>query len=96
MLDGKTEKRESAPVKTTVDLPDPLFRRAKATAAERGMSLKSFITRAVEQSLAAPSGGWSSALVALPKVPTATLEAVRLSVEESDAADLSLRKSKSS
>lgn len=83
-------------MKTTVDLPDPLFRRAKATAAERGMSLKSFITRAVEQSLAAPRGGWGSMLAALPEVPSGTLETVRRSVEESDAADLSLRKSESS
>ena len=83
-------------MKTTVDLPDALFRRAKATAAERGMSLKSFISRAVEQSLAAPRGGWSSALSALPKVPSTTLEAVRRSVEESDAADLSIRKGRSS
>lgn len=79
-------------MKTTVDLPDALFRRAKATAADRGMSLKAFITRAVEQSLAAPRGGWGAALAALPKVPAATLETVRRSVEESDAADLSAAK----
>lgn len=58
--------------------------------------LKSFITRAVEQSLAAPRGDWSSALAGLPKVPATTLEAVRRSIEESDAADLSLRKGESS
>lgn len=81
-------------MKTTVDLPDPLFRRAKATAAERGVSLKSFITRAVEQSLAAPRAGWGSALAALPEVPAETLEAVRRSTEDSDAADLSLQKDK--
>jgi hypothetical protein len=81
-------------MKTTVDLPDALFRRAKATAAERGMSLKSFITRAVEQSLAAPRGGWGSALAGLPQVPGETLETVRRSIEGSDAADLSLQKDK--
>ncbi len=78
-------------MKAPVDLRGSLFRRAKATAAERGISLKSFITRAVEQSLAAPRGGWGSALAALPEVPPGTLETVRRSIEESDAADRSLR-----
>jgi hypothetical protein len=34
-------------MKTTLDLPDPLFRKAKATAAERGQSLKEFVTEAL-------------------------------------------------
>ena len=40
-------------MKTTLELPDPLFRKAKATAAERGMSLKEFFTGALEDRLAA-------------------------------------------
>lgn len=78
-------------MKTTVDLPDPLFRRAKATAAERGESLKTFITNAVEQSLARPRGAWRSVLSGLPAVPVETLESVRRRVAEADAADLSLQ-----
>lgn len=38
-------------MKTTVELPDPLFRRAKAAAAEEGKSLKQFFTEAVSDRL---------------------------------------------
>ena len=34
-------------MKTTIEIPDPLFRKAKATAAERGQSLKAFVTEAL-------------------------------------------------
>ena len=40
-------------MKTTLELPDPLFRKAKATAAERGQSLKEFVTDALRDKLAA-------------------------------------------
>lgn len=40
-------------MKTTLELPDPLFRKAKATAAARGMSLKELFTGALEDKLAA-------------------------------------------
>ena len=40
-------------MKTTLELPDPLFRKAKATAAARGMSLKALFTGALEDKLAA-------------------------------------------
>ena len=33
-------------MKTTLEIPDPLFRQAKATAAERGQSLEDFFTDA--------------------------------------------------
>lgn len=39
-------------MKTTVEIPDPLFRKAKARAAERGQSLKEFFTEAVREKLA--------------------------------------------
>jgi hypothetical protein len=38
-------------MKTTVELPDGLFREAKATAAWRGASLKDFFREAVEEKL---------------------------------------------
>ena len=38
-------------MRTTVDLPDPMFRRAKALAALRGTSLKEIIQRALEREL---------------------------------------------
>lgn len=43
-------------MKTTLDLPDPLFRKAKATAAERGQSLKDFVAEALRQKLALDAG----------------------------------------
>lgn len=39
-------------MKTTVEISDPLFRRAKARAAERGQSLKDFIGEALQAHLA--------------------------------------------
>ena len=38
-------------MKTTVEIPDDLFRKAKATAAESGVSLKVFLTDAVREHL---------------------------------------------
>ncbi len=75
-------------MKTTIDLPDPLFRRAKATAAVNGISLKGFITRAVEQCLESTSPDWPRVLADLPKVPKASTKAVLESVAEADAQDL--------
>jgi hypothetical protein len=39
-------------MKTTLELPDELFRQAKATAAGSGVSLKNFITEALQSKLA--------------------------------------------
>jgi len=38
-------------VKTTLEIPDFLFRRAKSVAAERGISLRQFVTEAVQEKL---------------------------------------------
>ncbi len=38
-------------MRTTIDLPDPLFRELKATAARRGTSLKTLIRIAVEMEI---------------------------------------------
>jgi hypothetical protein len=38
-------------VKTTLEIPDPIFRRAKAKAAEQGIPLREFITEAVASRL---------------------------------------------
>jgi hypothetical protein len=38
-------------VKTTVEMPDALFRRAKSKAAERGIPLRQFVTEAIEEKL---------------------------------------------
>ena len=38
-------------MKTTVEIPDPLFRDAKMAAARRGLSLKTFLTEALHEKL---------------------------------------------
>jgi len=48
-------------MKTTIEIPDPLFRRAKSTAAERGQSLKELVTEALQEKLAARAGKSSPA-----------------------------------
>lgn len=40
-------------MKTTLEIPDPIFRKAKVKAAERGIPLRQFVTEAVEEKLAA-------------------------------------------
>lgn len=39
-------------MKTTLEIPDPIFRRAKSVAAERGIPLREFVTQAVKEKLA--------------------------------------------
>jgi hypothetical protein len=39
-------------VKTTLEIPDTVFRRAKAEAAQRGIPLRQFVTEAVKDKLA--------------------------------------------
>ena len=43
-------------MKTTLEIPDALFRKAKSTAAERGQSLKQLVTEALQEKLAARPG----------------------------------------
>ena len=43
-------------MKTTIELPDAIFRRAKAFASGRGMTLKRFFTEALEEKLRRQSG----------------------------------------
>ena len=40
-------------MKTTLEIPDPVFRKAKALAAQRGIPLRQFVTEAVQEKLAA-------------------------------------------
>ena len=47
-------------MKTTIEIPDQLFRRAKARAAERGQALRAFVTEALQEKLSServPFGG---------------------------------------
>ena len=40
-------------MRTTIDLPDPLFRKTKAVAALRGTSMKDLIVQAIEREVTA-------------------------------------------
>jgi hypothetical protein len=44
-------------MKTTLDIPDPLFRKAKSKAAERGQTLRALVTEALQEKLAARRAG---------------------------------------
>jgi hypothetical protein len=47
-------------MKTTLEIPDFLFRRAKSVAAERGIPLRQFVTEAVQEKLrtTSPARPW--------------------------------------
>ena len=53
-------------MKTTVEMPDALFRKAKATAAERGISLKDLLADALREHLRRNAGGSSASKLATP------------------------------
>lgn len=38
-------------MKATIDIPDPILREAKSTAAQRGQSLKEFVSEALQEKL---------------------------------------------
>jgi hypothetical protein len=42
-------------VKTTLEIPDPLFRKAKSTAAQQGITLRQFVNDALREKLSAAS-----------------------------------------
>ncbi len=48
-------------MKTTVELPDTVFRQSKALAAARGMTLRRFFTEALEEKLRRSAEGGSAA-----------------------------------
>jgi hypothetical protein len=48
-------------MRTTIDIPDPLFREVKATAARKGLLLKQFITAALIREVAGEAQGASAA-----------------------------------
>ena len=71
-------------MRTTIDLPDALYREAKAASALRGMSLKELITAAVERILAEESPR-EAYEVQLPLIRTGkpgTLELTNAQIED--------------
>jgi hypothetical protein len=56
-------------MKTTVEIPDALFRKAKVTAAERGVSLKDLLTDAVREHLQRGAANSSKSKLSAPVPP---------------------------
>jgi hypothetical protein len=74
-------------VKTTIELPDQLFREAKATAARRGTALKQFVQEALQEKLAREEGTSDRAQarewpVPPPDVPIEELHRIDAYIEE--------------
>lgn len=74
-------------MKTTIDLPDDLFREAKATAARRGAALKEFFREALAEKLEregrlAGDEGTRSWPVPPPDVPLEELRRIHAIIEE--------------
>jgi hypothetical protein len=79
-------------LKTTIEIPDPLFRRAKAAAAERGQSLKDFFTEAVQDRLQrntepATTKPWDKAFGGLRHIHTENKRIERLISAEFETID---------
>ena len=72
-------------MKTTLEIPDSVFRRAKARAAERGIPLRQFVTEAVEEKLTVKepsSNPWMKMVGGLQHLRRETTRVNRL-IEES-------------
>ncbi len=73
-------------MKTTLEIPDPIFRRAKSVAAQRGIPLREFVTEAVKDKLAGTSKAadkpWMAAFGKLRRLRKETARINRLIGEE--------------
>ena len=65
-------------MRTTIDIPEPLLRRAQAAASLDGKSLRAYVTEALEQRLAYTVLGGTGHRVSLPLVPSKTPGALRI------------------
>jgi hypothetical protein len=55
-------------MRTTVDIPDPVYRRLKAEAAQRGCSVKELVLRGVRAELGGGRGARRGRAVTLPLI----------------------------
>lgn len=70
-------------MRTSVDIPDDLFKKAKLAAVERGVSMRELIIRGLQRSLSETSVKPDASR--LPKLPTEGRSAYDLSNQELDA-----------
>lgn len=68
-------------MKTTVEIPDRLLREAKMAAASRGLSLRSFLTEALQEKLAGPRRRHSDWPVPPPKLANGELQRIQTMIE---------------
>ncbi len=78
-------------MKTTLEIPDMIFRRAKSAAAERGIPLREFVTQAVKDKLAeharTEARPWVKHMGRLKHLRKETARINRLIEEESEKID---------
>lgn len=78
-------------MKTTLEIPDSVFRRAKSVAAARGIPLREFVTQAVKDKLAAETRTeekpWLKHMGKLKHLHKETLRINRLIEEDSEKID---------
>ena len=69
-------------MRTTIDVPDHILRRAKAAASLQGKSLKTFFTEALEERVASSTRMGSGRRVRFPLVPSSRPGSVDLSSDD--------------
>lgn len=73
-------------MKTTLEIPDAIFRQAKSIAAQRGIPLREFVTEAVKEKLSDPAEGkakpWMAAFGKLKHLRKETARINRVIEEE--------------
>jgi hypothetical protein len=78
-------------MKTTLEIPDTVFRRAKSMAAKRGIPLREFVTEAVKDKLAAATKGtekpWAKHMGKLKHLRRETARINRIIEEDSEQID---------
>ena len=78
-------------MKTTLEIPDAVFRRAKAAAAARGIPLRAFVTEAVKDKVAAETKAgerpWLKHMGKLKHLHKETVRINRLIEEDSEKID---------
>ena len=65
-------------MKTTVEVPDVLFRRAKSTAAERGIPLRQLVSEALAEKLAVGGTGERPWMASFGKLRSLRRESARI------------------
>jgi hypothetical protein len=81
-------------LKTTLEIPDPVFRRAKSVAAARGIPLREFVTEAVKDKLASDAKAsekpWVKHMGKLKHLRKESARINRLIEEDSEKIDMEM------